>query len=56
MFIQSVRIKPLSSKGQNGERGRNTWREKGPEGVHVSSTFFLSLVIFLSNQNDLLHY
>ena len=31
MFIQSVRIKPLSSKGQNAERGRNTWREKGPE-------------------------
>ena len=57
MFIQSVRIKLLSSKGQNGERGRNTWTEKGPEGVHVSSTFFLSLVIFfLSKQNDLLHY
>ena len=29
------------------KRGRNTWREKGPEGVHESSTFFLSLVIFL---------
>ena len=39
MFIQSVRIKPLSSKGQNSERG-NTWWEKGPDGVHVSSTFF----------------
>ena len=56
MFIQSVRIKPLSSKGQNRERGRNNWREKGPEGVHVSSTLFLSFVIFPWNQNDLQQY
>ena len=47
MFIQSDRIKPLSSQGENSEKNKNTWREKGPEGVHVSSTFFLSLVIFL---------
>ena len=42
--------------GQNSERGRKTWKEKGSEGVPVSSSLFHFLVIFLGNQDDLLQY
>ena len=56
MFILNVWIKPLFSKGQNSERGRKTCKEKGSEGVPVSSSLFHFLVIFLWNQDDLLQY
>ena len=48
-FVYSVRIKLYTVFYGARVKGGEIIGEKRPEGVHVSSTFFHSLVIILSN-------